>query len=207
MKRKFLEDMGLEKEQVDKILDENSQDIGKAKGDLDKAQADLATANQEITSLKAQVADRDGQLETLKNSTGDVEAMKQQIATLQADNTAKDAAHAAEIKQLKVDAAVTAALTGTKAKNTTAVKALLKDLDKAEVGEDGTIKGLAEQIEALQKSDAYLFDTTETKKTQVKGAKPGESGNEDGDHGVDTSKMTYSELAAYMAEHPDAKID
>ena len=25
MKRKFLEDMGLEKEQVDKILDENSQ--------------------------------------------------------------------------------------------------------------------------------------------------------------------------------------
>lgn len=31
MKRKFLEDMGLEKEQVDKILDENSQDIGKAR--------------------------------------------------------------------------------------------------------------------------------------------------------------------------------
>ena len=31
MKRKFLEDMGLSKEQVDAILDENSQDIGKAK--------------------------------------------------------------------------------------------------------------------------------------------------------------------------------
>ena len=40
----------------------------------------------------------------------------------------------------------------------------------------------------------------------MRGAKPGESGNEDGDHGVDTSKMTYSELAAYMAENPDAKI-
>lgn len=207
MKRKFLEDMGLEKEQVDKILDENSQDIGKAKGDLEKVQADLATAQQEVTTLKAQVADRDGQLETLKNSTGDVEAMKQQIATLQADNKAKDDAHAAEIKQLKIDAAIEAALTGAKAKNNTAVKALLKDLDKAELGEDGTIKGLAEQIEALQKSDAYLFDTTTTKKTQVKGAKPGESGNEDGDHDVDTSKMTYTELAAYLAEHPDAKID
>lgn len=104
-------------------------------------------------------------------------------------------------------AADDAALTGARAKNTTAVKALLKDLDKAEIGEDGTIKGLAEQIEALQKSDAYLFDTTTKKQTQVKGAKPGESGNEEGDHGVDTSKMTYSELAAYMAEHPDAKID
>lgn len=207
MKRKFLEDMGLEKEQVDKILDENSQDIGKAKGDSDKIQKDLDAANAEVESLKGQISDRDKQLETLKNSTGDVEAMKQQIATLQADNKAKDEAHAAEIKQLKIDAAIDSALTGAKAKNNTAVKALLKDLDKAELAEDGTIKGLAEQIEALQKSDAYLFDTTTKKQTQVKGAKPGESGNEDGDHGVDTSKMTYSELAAYMAEHPDAKID
>ena len=207
MKRKFLEDMGLTKEQIDKILDENSQDIGKAKGDFEKVQGDLATANQEIAALKNQVADRDSQLETLKNSTGDVEAMKQQIKALQDDNKAKDASHAAEIKQLKIDAAVTTALTGAKAKNAIAVKALLKDLDKAELGEDGTIKGLAEQIEALQKSDSYLFDNTTTKKPQVKGAKPGESGNEDGDHKVDTSKMTYSELAAYMAEHPEVKID
>lgn len=207
MKRKFLEDMGLEKEQVDKILDENSQDIGKAKGDSEKIQKDLDAANAEVESLKGQISDRDKQLETLKNSTGDVEGMKQEIAKLQADNKAKDDAHAAEIKQLKIDAAIDSALTGAKAKNNTAVKALLKDLDKAELAEDGTIKGLAEQIEALQKSDAYLFDTTTKKQTQVKGAKPGESGNEDGDHRVDTSKMTYSELAAYMAEHPDAKID
>jgi len=207
MKRKFLEDMGLEKEQVDKILDENSQDIGKAKGDLEKVQADLTAAQQEVTTLKGQVADRDSQLETLKNSTGDVEAMKTQIATLQADNKAKDDAHAAEIKQLKIDNAVNSALTGAKAKNVTAVKALLKDLDKAELADDGTIKGLAEQIEALQKSDAYLFDAAPSKKTKVKGAEPGESGKEDGDEKVDTSKMTYSELAAYMAENPDAKID
>ena len=206
MKRKFLEDMGLEKEQVDKILDENSQDIGKAKGDSEKIQKDLDAANAEVESLKGQISDRDKQLETLKNSTGDVEGMKQEIAKLQADNKAKDDAHAAEIKQLKIDAAIDSALTGAKAKNNTAVKALLKDLDKAELAEDGTIKGLAEQIEALQKSDAYLFDITTKKKTQVKGAKPGESGNDDGDHEVDTSKMTYSELAAYMAEHPDAEI-
>lgn len=174
------------------------------KGYIPKARFD--EVNNEKKKLELDVRDRDGQLETLKNSTGDVEAMKQQIATLQADNKAKDEAHVAEIKKMKVDAAVEAALTGARAKNTTAVKALLNDLDKAEIGEDGTIKGLAEQIEALQKSDEYLFEAKETKKTQVKGAKPGESGNEDGDHGVDTSKMTYSELAAYMAEHPDAKI-
>lgn len=200
MKRKFLEDMGLEKEQIDQILDENSQDIGKAKGDLEEAKKEIAT-------LKGQIADRDGQLETLKNSSGDVEAMKKQIETLQADNKAKDEAHAAEIKQLKVDTAIDNALTNAKAKNKIAVKALLKDMDKAELDVEGAVKGLAEQIEALQKSDSYLFDTKDTGKTKVKGAEPGESGNEDGDKGVDTSKMSYSELAAYLAENPDVKID
>lgn len=79
MKRKFLEDMGLTKEQVDSILDENSQDIGKAKGDLD-------TANQEITSLREQIVDRDSQLETLKNSTGDVQAVLDAIDDVIVDN-------------------------------------------------------------------------------------------------------------------------
>ena len=205
MKRKFLEDMGLEKEQIDKILDENSQDIGKAKGDLDKVQVDLTNANKEIETLKTQVSDSDDQLESLKKSTGDVDSLKKQIEELQADNKTKDEAHVAEIKQLKVDSAVLTALTCAGAKNLTAAKALLKDLDKAELAEDGTIKGLAEQIATIQKSDAYLFESKNSKPS-VKGAKPGESGNEDGDHGVDTSKMTYSELAAYMAEHPDAEI-
>ena len=210
MKRKFLEDMGLTKEQVDSILDENSQDIGKAKGDLDTVQEKLTNAEKEITTLKGQVKERDGQLETLKNSTGDVEDLKQQIETLQKNNEAKDEKHAAEIKQLKVDAAVNTALTAAKAKNIIAVKALLKDLDKAELLEDGSIKGLSEQIEALVKAEdsKFLFDT-DSKKAKLKGTKPGESGDDDGDddNKVDTSKMTYSQLAQYMAEHPDAKID
>lgn len=79
MKRKFLEDMGLTKEQVDSILDENSQDIGKVKGDLD-------TANQEITSLREQIVDRDSQLEILKNSTGDVQAVLDAIDDVIVDN-------------------------------------------------------------------------------------------------------------------------
>lgn len=208
MTRKFLEDMGLTKEQVDKILDENSQDIGKAKGDLDTVQEKLTTAETEVKTLKGQIKDRDGQLETLKKSTGNVEELKNQIETLQKDNKTKDEKHAAEIKQLKVDSAVNAALTAAKAKNIVAVKALLKDLDKAELLEDGSIKGLSEQISALVKAEdsKFLFDT-DSKKTQFKGTEPGQGGNDDDNGKVDTSKMTYSELAAYMAEHPDAKID
>lgn len=205
MKRKFLEDMGLEKEQIDKILDENSQDIGKAKGDLDTVQDKLKAAEDEIETLKGQVKDRDGQLETLKNSTGDVDDLKKQIEDLQKDNKAKDDAHAAEIKKLQREAVDNELLIGAKAKNNKAVLALLDEIEDT-VDIDGYKTKRSEQIEAILKSDSYLFETKNSKK-QVKGAEPGESGNEDSDNGVDTSKMSYSELAAYLAENPDAKVD
>lgn len=200
MKKDEFVKLGVDEELAKKLETASQEEL---KGYIPKARFD--EVNNEKKKLELDVRDRDGQLETLKNSTGDVEAMKKQIEDLQADNKAKDDAHAAEIKQLKLDQAVDTALNGAKAKNITAVKALLKDLDKVELDEDGTVKGLDDQIKALQKSDAYLFDTKDSK-PNVKGAKPGESGNDEGDHGVDTSKMTYSELAAYMAEHPDAQI-
>ena len=201
MKKEEFVKLGIDEETAKKCEAASQEEL---KGFIPKTRFD--EVNNEKKKLELDLRDRDGQLETLKNSTGDVEAMKQQIATLQADNKAKDEAHAAEIKKMKVDAAVEAALTSSGAINAKAVVPFLKDLDKAELADDGTVKGLAEQIETLQKSDAYLFDTTTKKQTQVKGAKPGESGNEDGDHGVDTSKMTYSEMMAYLAENPDAKI-
>lgn len=198
MKKEDFVKLGLNEETAKKCETASLEEL---KGFIPKARFD--EVNNEKKKLEQDVKDRDSQLESLKNSTGDVEAMKKQIETLQSENTAKDEAHAAEIKQLKVDNAIESALVTAKAKNNKAVRALLKDIDKAELLEDGTIKGLAEQIKELQKSDSYLFDT-ESKKTQVKGATPGESKDFDGQ--VDTSKMTYSELAAYMAENPDAKI-
>ena len=201
MKKEDFVKLGIDEETAKKCEAASQEEL---KGYIPKARFD--EVNNEKKKLELDVRDRDSQLETLKNSTGDVEAMKKQIETLQADNKAKDEAHAAEIKQLKVDTAIDTALGNAKAKNKIAVKALLKDMDKAELDADGTIKGLAEQIEALQKSDSYLFDTNGTGKAKVKGAAPGESGNEEGDKGVDTSKMTYSELTAYLAENPDAKI-
>lgn len=197
MKKEEFVKLGIDEETAKKLETASMEEL---KGYIPKARFD--EVNEEKKKLQEDVKNRDKQLETLKNSTGDVEAMKQQIETLQADNKAKDEAHRVEIKQLKIDNAVDTALGEAKAKNKVAVRALLKDLDKAELGDDGLIKGLADQIKALQKSDSYLFE--QTSKTKIKGANPGESG--DGDQGIDTSKMTYSELAAYMAENPDAKI-
>ena len=201
MKKEEFVKLGIDEETAKKCEAASQEEL---KGFIPKTRFD--EVNNEKKKLELDLRDRDGQLETLKNSTGDVEAMKQQIATLQADNKAKDEAHAAEIKKMKVDAAVEAALTSSGAINAKAVVPFLKDLDKAELADDGTVKGLAEQIEALTKADDTKLLFTAKKQTQVKGAKPGESGNEEGDHGVDTSKMTYSEMMAYLAENPDAKI-
>ena len=77
MKRDFLEALGLDKETVDKVLDENSKDIGREKQKLDQVKADLATAQE-------QLAQRDKDIEELKKSAGDVDGIKQQLADLQA---------------------------------------------------------------------------------------------------------------------------
>ena len=201
MKKEEFVKLGIDEETAKKCEAASQEEL---KGFIPKARFD--EVNTAKNTAEALVKERDAQLEEVKKSVGDNEELKKQIETLQADNKAKDDAHAAEIKQLKIDNALETAITAAKGKNAKAIKALL-NLENAELNDDGTIKGLAEQIEALQNSDSYLFDAKETKKTKVKGAAPGESGKEDGDDGVDTSKMSYSELTAYLAENPDAKID
>ena len=75
MKRKFLEDLGLEKEAIDKIMAENGNDVNAAKADYDSLKQQLDAANM-------QIQERDTQLENLKNSTGDMEALQQLIVSL-----------------------------------------------------------------------------------------------------------------------------
>lgn len=201
MKKDELIKLGLDEETAKKVEAASAEEL---KGFIPKARFD--EVNTEKNALQTTLKERDGQLETLKNSTGDVEGLKKQIADLQTANGEKDKAHAAEIKTLKINAAVDAALTTAKAKNAKAVKALL-DLEKAELADDGTIKGLADQIKKLQGAEdsKFLFDS-ETKQTKMKGASPAETGVEEPDTKVDFSKMSYEELAAYMDANPDAKV-
>lgn len=203
MTRKFLEDKGLSKELIDEILDENSKDIGKAKGELETVKSQLETAQKDNEGLKEQISKANTELETLKKSTDDAEGLKTQIENLQNQIKADGEKHDAEIKQIKIDSAVETALVAAKAINAKAVKPFL-DLTKVELNEDGTVKGLDEQIKALAKGDdtKFLFNAT-----KIKGASAGESGNEDEDNPVDVSKMSYEEMVAYLAENPDAKIE
>ena len=113
-------------------------------------------------ALKTQITDRDKQLETLKKASGDAEAMKTKIEELQAANKTAAEEHEAQIRQIRMDHAVESALTGAKAKNVKAVRALL-NLDDLDVDDDGKVKGLDKQIKKLAEADdtKFLFDATE----------------------------------------------
>lgn len=203
MTRKQLEDLGLTKEQADSIMKINGDDIENAKG---TAATEIKNLQTEVEGLKTQVGDRDKQLETLKASAGDNADLKKQIEDLQTENATAKANHESELNQLKIDFAVEKALTGAKAKNIKAVKALL-ELNDAKLDKDGNVKGLAEQIEKLTSGDdtKFLF---EAQQQNFKGFQPGASGEQKPGEGekVDFSKMSYDELTAYMEANPDAQI-
>ena len=208
MTRKQLEDLGLTKEQADSIMKINGDDIENAKG---TASTEIKNLQTEVEGLKTQVGDRDKQLETLKASAGDNADLKKQIEDLQTENATAKANHESELNQLKIDFAVEKALTGAKAKNIKAVKALL-ELNDAKLDKDGNVKGLAEQIEKLTSGDdtKFLFEVQKQTKQQqnFKGFQPGASGEQKPGEGekVDFSKMSYDELTAYMEANPDAQI-
>ena len=198
MKKEDLIAMGLTEDQAKKVMDSlDGNFVTKAR---------FNEINEENKTLKKSVSDRDKQLEDLKKSSGDNAALQQQIETLQQQNADQKKAHDAEMAQLKLDNAIDAALTAAGAKNIKAVRAMI-DTSKMKLGEDGTVEGLSDAIKAVQKSDSYMFNTVQQKQQTFKGFQPGASGEVKPGTEVDTSKMTYSELAAYMAANPDAKID
>lgn len=186
MKKEDLVKLGLDEATAQKVADASNEEL---KGFIPKTRFD--EVNESKKQLEKDIAARDTQLETLKNSTGDVEAMKKSITDLQTQNTTEKANYEAQLKKLQVDNAVEKALIGAKAKNVKAVKALL-DLEKAEL-EGDAIKGLDEQLKKLQEGEdsKFLFDIQSSNKQQFKGFKPGESG--EGKPGAGTAPSSLAE--------------
>lgn len=148
MKRRFLEEMGLEKEKIDQIMAENGKDIEEVKGKLEQTK-------EELKRSKEQLVERDDQLEELKKSTGDNESLKQQITELQNENQKMKQEKESEIKELKLSAAIKASL-GDSAQDPDLVVSLF-DRSKLILGDDGKITGLNEQLKSLKETKKFLF--------------------------------------------------
>lgn len=197
MKKEELIKLGLDEETAKKV---EAASIEELKGYVEKTKySELETVKNQLEESNKTV---NKQLEDLKKNTGDAEALKSEIQKMQDENKNKETEYANNIKKLKVDNAVELALIGAKAKNTKAVKALL-NLENLEIGEDGKVKGLEDQIKNLTKDEgtAFLFEA-ESKTETPKGTAPAGKSTK-----KDIKDMTYSEMEAYLAANPGAKIN
>ena len=168
MTKESLMAMGLTEEQATKVMEGlNDSFVTKTR---------FNEVNEELKTAKATITERDGQLNALKTSGADAAALQAQITQLQADNAAKDQEHAAEIKKIRIENAVEKALTDAKAINPATVKPLLAAfLEKADLDDDGTIRGLADEIGKLAKAEgtSFLFKADDTTTTStISGASP-----------------------------------
>lgn len=111
---------------------------------------------QKVSNLTTQLEEKDTQLAGLQDV--DADKLNAEITRLQDENKSQRENYEKQIATQQRDYAIASELTSAKARNSRAVKALLDD-SKITIGEDGTIRGLREQLQELQRSDSYLFDT------------------------------------------------
>lgn len=149
MKREELKKLGLTDEQVEAVIVSHGQTVQALNNQI-------STLQQSEKDLKDQVDKRDADLKKIQKDNSDNEELKQQIKNLQKENSEQETKYQEKLVGIQRDAALNTLLAESKVKNPKAVAALL-DSEKI-VFKDGELSGAKEQIEALQKSDAYLFD-------------------------------------------------
>lgn len=147
MKRDFLKNLGIEdKDIIDKIMDENSSDIGKAKGELD-------TYKNKVADLENDIKTKETEIATLKTQVGDVDALNQKISQLEADKSNLTNELNTKVSEIQKTYETENKVRDRKAKNIKAVMALLdqnKDID--------------EQLDALVSGEdtSFLFGDTQS---------------------------------------------
>lgn len=149
MKRDFIKSLGIEdKDVIDKILDENSADIGRAKGELD-------TYKTKVTDLESQLKGKDTELERLQKSVGDTNALNEKITQLETEKTQLSTELNTKLTDLKKTYAIENKVRDSKARNVKAVMALL---DQSKITyENEVLGGVDEQLTALQGGEDTKF--------------------------------------------------
>lgn len=139
MKRKFLEDMGLTKEQVDSIMAENGNDIEAFKQERDTYKTQLETAQT-----------------TLKSFEGvNISELQGKITTLTTDLANKDAEYQKQLADRDFNDLLKSTAEGFKPRD---IKAVMPFLDveklKSSKNQESDIKAA---LEAIKKDNGYLF--------------------------------------------------
>ena len=143
MKRKFLEDLGLEAEVIQKIMDENGKDVTSLKARVD----DLTEQNNVKDTTISEKNNKIAELEKV-----DVEAIK----TAEYERGKTEGSK--EIEVFKKQNALDKALSKYKAKDTSILSKML-DMEKVKYNDKFEIvEGLEDQVNSIKESHDYLFD-------------------------------------------------
>ncbi|MCM1564917.1 MAG: phage scaffolding protein [Dehalobacter sp.] len=148
----LLKASGVEESKIDGIIESVNKETPKYLIPKDKFNEVNEAKKQAEDSLK----ERDKQLKDLAEKAKGNEVLEKQIQELQEANKKTKQEYDDKVKQLQFDHTLDAALSDAKVKNIKAIKALLT-IDNIKLDGESLI-GLTDQLEALKKSDAYLFD-------------------------------------------------
>lgn len=148
MKRKFLEDMGLSKEQVDSIMAENSADVEAAKENLENVKT-------ELEQTKTQLQEANQTIDGFK----DYDQVKNQVEEYKTKYEQTTAEYEKKIADMQFSSTLEAAITSAGGRNTKAIMAML-DLDALKTSKDQTTD-IKAALETCQKENDYLFGAKE----------------------------------------------
>lgn len=147
MTKQELMQLGLTEADADKVLKEHVpyerfKEVNEAKKGLE---TQLGQKDADISKLNADIAQLNGELEGAKGDKLTIQDLQSKLSVAE-ENAKKTAKHnSIELELLKAHA-----------RNSKAAMALI-DTSKVNLKDDGSLEGLSEAIEALKKSDAYLF--------------------------------------------------
>lgn len=168
MKRKFLEDLGLEKEVIDKIMDEHGVGITQAKADVQKLEDErndlkskYETAETTITTLKA----AESANETLQAT---IQSHETTIAKLQSDSDV-----------LKKSYSLKDQLTKLGVNDPDYIIFKHGGVDKFTYNQNGEIMGLEDTIKPYKESIPHVFKVDAAPPVVIEGNPAGDGGTSD----------------------------
>lgn len=168
MERKFLEELGLEKEAIDKIMAQHGKDIESHKSAAETAAKDRDNYKGQLDAVSGKLKAFDGV---------DIEALRGEVDALKRDIAAKEADFQGQLADRDFQALLTAGVAEARGKNPKAVAALLDT--EALKNSKNQKEDVQAAIKALAETDAYLFGDTDgaTPASVATGARHTENNN------------------------------
>lgn len=169
MKRKFLEDLGLEEDAINKIMAENGKDLTSLKAKVDELNETIAVKDETLKQKNQKITE----LEQV-----DIEALKKEQFELGKTEGSKEVENFKRQNAIEKVYSQEFEVDGKKYKVKDA-KAIQGYLDNEKIKyENDQVSGLVEQFTEIVKTSPYLFET-DTKNPQFADSTPGTNPNND----------------------------